>query len=146
MHFNVRFASRPVDLEAAFAIRRHVFEVEQGIPRPMLPDVWDGVADHALALDPEGHCVGTARAYRLDSRTFRIGRQVVAPEARNLGVGTKILEALERMATLRGVKEVVVHAQLSAEEYYQKQGYRPEGGIFDEKGTPRRLLRKTLLP
>jgi predicted GNAT family N-acyltransferase len=144
MSFHVRFASRPGDLEAAFAIRRRVFEVDEGFPRPMLPDVWDGVADHALALDTEGRCVGTGRAYRLDARTFRIGRQVVAPEARNLGVGARLLEALERMATLRGVREVVVHAQLSAEEYYQKQGYRPEGGVFDEKGTPRRLLRKSL--
>lgn len=145
MEYQVRFASKTNDLTAAFALRRHVFEVEQGAPRPMFPDVFDGIADHALAFDSEGRCIGTGRAYRLDARTSRIGRQVVTPEARNLGVGARLLEALEHIANLRGVKEVVVHAQLPAEEYYEKHGYRPEGEVFEERGTPRRLLRKSLL-
>lgn len=144
MEFHVRFASKTNDLTAAFALRRHVFEVEQGMPRPMFPDVFDGIADHALAFDPEGRCIGTGRAYRLDARTARIGRQVVTPEARNMGVGGYLLEALERIANLRGVREVVVHAQLSAEDYYEKHGYHPEGEVFEERGTPRRLLRKLL--
>jgi predicted GNAT family N-acyltransferase len=146
MPYLVRFASRQDDLDKAFALRRHVFEVEQGAPRPMFPDSWDSVADHAVAYAADGRCIGTGRAYRLDARTFRIGRQVVSPDSRGTGVGRALLEALERIAELRGVKEVVVHAQLQAEPWYQKYGYRAEGSVFDEQGTSRRRLRKAITP
>lgn len=146
MHFLVRFASQANDLEAAFALRREVLEVEQGAPRPVFPDSFDSVADHALAFTPDGRCIGTGRAFRLDARTFRIGRQVVAPEARGKGVGGALLEALERIAELRGVREIVIHAQLAAEPWYAKRGYKPEGSVFDEGGTTRRRLRKLVTP
>ncbi len=87
MHYLVRFASRPTDLENAFSLRRHVFETEQNIPRPMFPDSFDSIADHAVAYANDGRCIGTGRAYRLDSRTFRIGRQVVAPDSREVTWG-----------------------------------------------------------
>jgi predicted GNAT family N-acyltransferase len=144
MPYIVRFASRPEDRAAAFALRRHVFEVEQGVPRPVFPDSWDAVADHAVAYAPDGTCIGTGRAFRLDSRTFRIGRQVVAPGHRGNGVGRALLLALERIADLRGVKEIVVHAQVGAEPWYRKHGYLPEGPVFEEQGTPRQRLRKSI--
>lgn len=146
MHYLVRFASRPTDLENAFSLRRHVFETEQNIPRPMFPDSFDSIADHAVAYANDGRCIGTGRAYRLDSRTFRIGRQVVAPDSRGNGVGGALLEALERIAELRGVRELVVHAQLAAEPWYARHGYEPEGAVFDEQGTTRRRLRKVITP
>ncbi|MFO0583750.1 MAG: GNAT family N-acetyltransferase [Anaeromyxobacter sp.] len=146
MPYLVRFASRPEDLDSAFALRRHVFEVEKSVPRPMFPDSFDSIADHAVAYGPDGRCVGTGRAYRLDARTFRIGRQVVAPDVRGSGVGSALLEALERIAELRGVRELVVHAQLAAEPWYAKRGYEPEGSVFDEAGTTRRRLRKVITP
>lgn len=146
MHFLVRFASRPEDLENAFALRRHVFEVEKNIPRPMFPDSFDSIADHAVAYSADGRCIGTGRAYRLDARTFRIGRQVVAPDSRGSGVGGALLDALERIAELRGVRELVIHAQLAAEPWYAKRGYEPEGAVFDEQGTTRRRLRKVIAP
>ena len=146
MHYLVRFASRPSDLDSAFALRRHVFEIEQGVPRPVFPDSFDSVADHAVAYAPDGRCIGTGRAFRLDARTFRIGRQVVAPDSRGNGVGGALLDALERIAELRGVKEVVIHAQLAAEPWYTRRGYQAEGAVFEEGGTPRRRLRKTITP
>jgi predicted GNAT family N-acyltransferase len=139
----VRFASTAQDREAAFALRRAVFELEQGVPRPLDRDQHDDNADHVVAID-EGNCVGTGRMVRIDSRTCQIGRMAVAQSHRRQGVGAKVLEALERMAFLRGVAELVLHAQLPSEAFFRNRGYAREGPVFEEQGVKHVLMRKAL--
>ncbi len=145
MEYIVRFASTPQDRDAAYALRRTVFEDEQGVPRPLDRDPHDFNADHVVAFDAEGRCVGTGRVVRLDSRTCQLGRQATAATHRQSGIGAAVLETLERMARLRGLAEIVVHAQLPAEAFYANRGYVREGGVFLEEGVPHVLMRKLLL-
>jgi predicted GNAT family N-acyltransferase len=67
-----------------------------------------------------------------------------AASHRGHGVGAKVLEALERMALLRGLGEIIVHAQLPAEAFYRNRGYLREGEVFKEEGVPHVLMRKKL--
>ena len=145
MDFVVRFASTPEDREAAFVLRKAVFEIEQGVPRPLDRDAFDANADHAVVFDGDGRCVGTGRLVRLDNRTCQIGRMATAAGARGQGVGARVLEALERMAALRGVAEIVLHAQLPAEAFYRNRGYVAEGAPFKDQGVPHVLMRKRLV-
>jgi predicted GNAT family N-acyltransferase len=145
MAFLVRFASTSEDRDAAFLLRRAVFEQEQNIPRPLDRDAHDSSADHVVAFDGE-RCVGTGRIVRLDQRTCQVGRQATAPSHRGQGVGAAVLEHLERMARLRGVAELKVHAQLPAEPFYRNRGFVREGEVFQDQGVPHVLMRKRLLP
>jgi predicted GNAT family N-acyltransferase len=145
MAYLVRFASTTEDLDAGYALRRAVFEVEQNIPRPLDRDPFDYAADHVVAFDQAGRCVGTGRAVRVDARTCQIGRMAVAADHRRSGVGAAVLEALERMAALRGLKEIVVASQLPAESFYVHRGYAREGEPFLDQGVPHVLVRKQLV-
>ncbi|HTP49812.1 MAG TPA: GNAT family N-acetyltransferase [Anaeromyxobacteraceae bacterium] len=145
MAFTVRFASSTEDRDAAFALRREVFEVEQNVPRPLDRDAFDFNADHVVAFDESGACVGTGRAVRVDTRTCQIGRMAVSRTLRKSGVGAAILESLERMAALRGLREITVHSQLPAESFYRNRGYVTEGAQFLEEGVPHVLMRKMLV-
>jgi predicted GNAT family N-acyltransferase len=145
MPYLVRFASTTDDLDAGYALRRAVFEDEQNIPRPLDRDPYDFNADHVVAYDGGGRCVGTGRIVRVDTRTAQVGRMAVAADERKRGVGALVLEALERMATLRGVKELTVHSQLSAESFYRNRGFVREGEPFLDQGVPHVLMRKKLI-
>ena len=145
MAYLVRFASTTEDRDAAFVLRRQVFEIEQGVPRPLDRDAHDFNADHVVALDDRGGVVGTGRVVRVDARTCQIGRMATAADHRKRGVGAKVLEALERMAALRGLAEIVVHAQLPAEPFYGHRGYAKEGDVFLEEGVPHVRMRKRLI-
>jgi predicted GNAT family N-acyltransferase len=145
MDYVVRFASTPQDREAAFELRRAVFEVEQNVPRPLDRDAHDFNAAHVVVYDGSGRCVGTGRVVRVDARSCQIGRMATAATERKRGVGAAVLEALERMALLRGTTEVSVHAQLPAEAFYRNRGYVTEGGVFQEQGVPHVLMRKQLV-
>jgi predicted GNAT family N-acyltransferase len=145
MSYVVRFASTPEDLDAGYTLRRQVFEFEQGVPRPLDRDIHDYSADHVVAFDDMGRCVATGRMVRLDARSCQIGRMATARDQRGTGIGARVLEALERMASLRGLVEVVVHAQLPAERFFAQRGYVREGEQFLEEGVPHVLMRKVMI-
>ncbi len=144
MPYLVRFASNTQDLDSGYALRRAVFEIEQNIPRPLDRDPFDYSADHVVAFDERGRCVGTGRIVRLDSRTAQVGRMAVAADQRKHGVGALVLEALERMASMRGLTEIIVHSQIAAESFYRNRGYVREGEQFLDQGVPHVLMRKKL--
>ena len=145
MAYTVRFASTPADHDAGYALRRDVFETEQNIPRPLDRDPFDYSADHVVAYDGAGRCVGTGRVVRIDSRTAQIGRMAVAKDERKRGVGALVLEALERMASMRGISELTVNSQIPAESFYKNRGYVRASDVFLDQGVPHVLMRKSLV-
>jgi predicted GNAT family N-acyltransferase len=145
MAYTVRFASSPADLDAGYKLRRDVFETEQNIPRPLDRDAFDYSADHVVAYDAKGRCVGTGRVVRSDSRTAQIGRMAVAKDQRKSGVGAMVLEALERMAAMRGISELTVNSQLPAESFYTKRGYSRASEVFLDQGVPHVVMKKSLV-
>ncbi len=143
MAYLVRFASNAAELDAGYALRREVFEREQRIPRPLDRDHFDFSADHVVVLEGD-RCVGTGRVVRLDSRTCQVGRVAVAASHRRKGVGAAVLQALERIAELRGLSEAVVQSQLTSEPFFRSRGYVAEGPAFLDQGVPHVLMRKRL--
>ncbi|HET9554537.1 MAG TPA: GNAT family N-acetyltransferase [Anaeromyxobacteraceae bacterium] len=145
MDYTVRFASTPEDRELAYALRRDVFDVEQNVPRPLDRDTHDHNANHVVALDAAGRCIGTGRLVRLDARTCQIGRMAVAKEVRRHGVGKAVIEALERMAALRGIQEIVLNAMIPSVHFFESIGYAKDGEPFLDSGVPHLLMRKVLV-
>ncbi len=144
MPYLVRFASSVQDLDAGYALRRDVFETEQNIPRPLDRDPYDYSADHVVVFDDGGRCVGTGRIVRMDARTAQVGRMAVATDVRRLGVGALVIEALERMAAMRGLSDLVVASQLPAESFYANRGFARQGEPFSDQGVPHVMMKKTL--
>jgi predicted GNAT family N-acyltransferase len=144
MAYTVRFASSPADLDAGYKLRRDVFETEQNIPRPLDRDAFDYSADHVVAFDDAGRCVGTGRVVRMDARTAQIGRMAVAKDERKHGIGALVLEALERMASMRGISDLTVNSQLPAETFYRNRGFSRISDVFLDQGVPHVVMKKTL--
>lgn len=138
------------DLEQALAIREVVFIEEQRVPEGIERDAEDADAYHVLALEG-GHAIGTGRLVMLPQapegekgKWARVGRMAVLQSHRKKKVGQKLLEALEGEARRRGVRGIVLHAQLIALEFYRKFGYQPVGAVFDEANMPHLKMTKIL--
>lgn len=115
-------------------LRTAVFVQEQGIAPHMEWDEADGTAVHAVAYNGMGQGVGTGRLTRHASGAGKIGRMAVHRVLRGSHIGQEILRALITAAKNRGDTEVVLHAQRSAEGFYQRLGFAPRGEPFDEVG------------
>jgi predicted GNAT family N-acyltransferase len=49
------------------------------------------------------------------------------------------------MAVLRGIAEVVLHAQLPSVKFFEHRGYQQDGEVFKEEGVPHIRMRKVLV-
>jgi predicted GNAT family N-acyltransferase len=68
----------------------------------------------------------------------------VLHEFRKTGVGAHILRFLIDRARARGLRKAVLHAQLTAEGFYLKEGFNPVGDVFEEAGIAHRKMERDL--
>ncbi len=129
-------------MDQAWAIRRMVFIEEQHVPEEIEMDADDAHAFHALALDGNMP-VGCGRMVACDGYV-KIGRMAVLRERRGEGIGKNILGFLMEHAKRQGFGRAILHAQLTAEGFYLKNGYIPDGEVFEEAGIAHRRMFRPL--
>ena len=129
-------------IPAALALRHEVFVVEQGVPAELEYDEFDESATHLVALRG-GEVIGTLRML-VDGAAMKVGRVAVSADARRSGIGTQLMQHAADSAVARGLREIVLHAQLSVLGFYRQLGYREEGAVFEEAGIPHVTMRRTL--
>lgn len=120
--------------EAAGAIRREVFIEEQHIPADMEWDSADASCLHALARNRFGVPLATGRLLEHVPGVAKIGRMAVRRSMRGGQIGRQVLDALMAEARKQGYREVLLHAQLSAENFYLRAGFQRRGQPFEEAG------------
>ena len=129
---------------AAFAIRREVFVVEQGISAALEFDGRDGAARHLLARRA-GQPVGSLRLRFLEQgRVAKIERVAVRAAARRHRVGQALLEAALALAGAAGAAEARLHAQCEVQGFYTKLGFAACGPTFLEDGILHVTMRRAL--
>ncbi len=126
--------------DALLAVRLPVFVEEQGVPREIEADDRDAHCLHVLAT-AAGTPVATGR---LDVASGKVGRVAVLAGWRGRGVGAAVMRQLHRLARGHGLTHVWCHAQRSAVPFYERLGYRAEGGEFEEAGIPHRAMHAVL--
>ncbi len=131
-------------------LRTRVFIDEQAIPKDMEWDEDDAVSLHAVASNRLGLPVATGRLLpsRPDAQgipSARIGRMAVDRVLRGNGLGRDVLQALMAAACLRGDAQVLLHAQRSAEGFYQRLGFAAHGEVFVEAGIDHIEMAKALV-
>jgi predicted GNAT family N-acyltransferase len=129
-------------MPAVFAVRHQVFVEEQAVPPELERDEFDALAIHLVALLGE-QVIGTLRIV-VGGGSAKIGRMAVLAEHRKSGIGSHLMERAAEVARTMNVKDIVLHAQLTAQAFYQRLGYRAEGDVFEEAGIAHVTMRKTI--
>jgi YbgC/YbaW family acyl-CoA thioester hydrolase len=116
----------------AAKLRLEVFVEEQRIPVALEWDEADATALHAVAYNGLGQPVATGRLLTQSSGVGKIGRMAVKQVLRGVHLGRDILKVLEGAARERGDTSVTLHAQRSAQGFYEQSGFMALGEPFDE--------------
>jgi predicted GNAT family N-acyltransferase len=139
----VVIVSTPQQYEDALSVRMAVFVVEQQIPREEEIDGYEESAIHCVAYDEGARPIGAGRLVLMDGYG-KVGRMSVLKEQRGTGVGAAVLAALEREAASRGLPEARLSAQLTAQAFYERNGYVAYGDVYDDVGIPHIDMKKRL--
>jgi predicted GNAT family N-acyltransferase len=129
-------------MPAVFALRHQVFVVEQAVPPELERDEFDRIAIHLVALRGND-VIGTLRLV-VSGSSAKIGRMAVLAADRKNGVGSRLMDRAVEIAETMGVKEIELHAQLTAQAFYARLGYREEGEVFEEAGIAHVTMRKRI--
>lgn len=129
----------------AFPIRQKVFIEEQKVPEEVEIDEFDDLAWHAVAY-MGSQAVGTGRLVLLQSGRGQIGRMAVMPAFRSQGIGADILRCLIDLAQQQEMQSIVLHSQITAIPFYEKQGFVAQGPTYDEAGIDHRNMMLILPP
>ena len=97
-------------------------------------DEADGTALHCVAVNRMGMSLATGRLLVHAPGVGRIGRMAVMKTMRGSDLGARVLNALMDTARERGDRQVLLHAQCSAEGFYRRAGFAPQGTVFEEAG------------
>ncbi|MDZ8094773.1 MAG: GNAT family N-acetyltransferase [Nostoc sp. DedQUE05] len=137
----IKVAELPKDFPAIQAIRKSVFQEEQGVDPALEFDGKDEISDHLIAyLNVEA--VGTARIRYLNEKTAKIERLAVLSTVRGQGIGKKIMENALQVIANQDIPEVVIHAQEYVKNLYKKLDFVEEGEIFEEANILHVKMRK----
>lgn len=129
--------------EEAHYIRQTVFVDEQGFREEF--DTIDNTAVHAVGF-ADGSPVATGRIFPAEeSGAYYLGRLAVLKDFRKGGTGSKMLAFLENEAAKRGASKIILHAQIQAQPFYEKNGYIAEGKPFLEESAPHITMIKNLI-
>ena len=128
----------------AARVRTGVFVHEQGIPAELEWDSADQTALHVVAYNGLGQPVATGRLLQVAVGTGKLGRMAVIRVLRGSGLGQSLLQALTDTARLRGDTQLLLHAQRSAEGFYQRAGFTAVGEPFAEVDIPHIKMLKHL--
>jgi predicted GNAT family N-acyltransferase len=135
------------ELKQCFIIRQKVFVEEQGVPADIEIDEFDASPEaccHTLLIyNNEPAATGRWQAYKVD--TAKLQRLAVLKPFRGLGMGKKLILALEQQARESGFQYSILDGQCHAEAFYHKLGYETiSEEPFEEAGIMHVRMQKTL--
>ena len=123
-------------------IREEVFIKEQGFEYEF--DDIDYEATHFL-LFVDNKPVGTCRLFfDKELNAYHLGRVAVKKEYRHLGVGSILLLEVEKYLCQLGVDSVILGSQITATDFYKKNGYVEYGDIYLDEGVEHIHMKKEI--
>ena len=120
---------------AAFYLRYQVFVLEQKISaKEEFDRLDDDFATLYLVYYNKSQPVATLRYQKIDEKTFNPDRFCVSECYRNQGIGKQLLLDAEKKAANEGCTTSVLSAEVTAQAFYEKMGYRVISPTYMEDG------------
>ena len=124
---------------AAKTVREKVFMDEQGFSYDY--DEIDEIAVHMVMFDGDTP-VAACRIFEGDaSDVYILGRLAVKKEYRSCGIGSAMLKEAKVQAAKLGAKQLILHSQMHAKDFYAKNGFAAYGEIEYEENCPHIWMR-----
>ena len=105
-------------------------------------DEIDNIAAHIVLYDDKA--IGTCRIYEKEPHKFMVGRLAIMKNFRKGGFGSKLVKAAEAYAKENGGQSIILHSQLHARGFYEKQGFTAFGEIEYEQDCPHIWMEKNI--
>jgi N-acetylglutamate synthase-like GNAT family acetyltransferase len=122
MSIEIRQPDHISEWAAYYDLRWEILRKPWNQPRGSEQDEFEKEACHVMAIG-EGKVLGVGRIHLPTHLKAQVRYMATAPEARGRGIGTSILQQLEKYAREVQAHTIVLNARAGVLGFYQKSGY-----------------------
>ena len=130
-NFSIIRATETWQQAGAYYVRIQAMAKKHHITLRQKFDEHDNPDTKYIVITDNDFPIATARMYPLDERRMMIGRVVVLPEYRRLGIGTMVVSECEVWAEELGYSKAVVESRDNKVEFYEQMLYEVCGEAVD---------------
>ena len=121
-------------MELCHIIRKKVFCEEQKISQDIEFDNLDDICEHFLVFNDQ-IAIATARVRKKEDCVYKIERVAVLICYRKLKVGTLLIkQIIDQYQKIDKKISIILHSQVSVENFYKNLNFVPYGKEFTEDG------------
>lgn len=122
LKFSLVIPKTQAQFERYFYLRWQILRQPWDQPLGSEKDEYEKNSFHIMAV-ADDEVIGVGRVHSVGDDVFQIRYMAVDEKYRNNGVGSAIIEAMEKQAALLGAKKIILNARENAIGFYQKKGY-----------------------
>ncbi len=130
--------------DEALSLRNDILRVPLGLE--FFPDdisaEWDSF--HLGAYSDQNELQACLVLQPIDNKEIKMRQVAVAEAHQGKGIGTALVEASEAFCKEKSYTTIVLSARKTAVKFYQKQGYKKKGRMYEEVGIPHYKMYKNL--
>lgn len=139
-----RIAFGSADYADSLRLRETVLRAPLGLKLSAQDQQGEDAQWHFGLFDAAGALLACVVAVPVSPGVFKLRQMAVRAGAQGQGLGSRLLTEVERHLRDQGATQLLLHARVSAEAFYARQGYQAESEVFEEVGIPHRRMGKIL--
>lgn len=112
------------DYNDYYRIRYEILRKPWNQPEKSTKDDTESTSIHLLAKDDSGKSVATGRMQFNSDEEAQIRSMAVIDECQGKGIGTLLIQHLEKIAHEKRIRRIVLDARENAVQFYIRNGYR----------------------
>ena len=130
MNYKIIVPKNENDIQSYYSLRFEVLRKPWGQNEDTTRDESEDQSLHVLMIDENGEAVATGRLQYNSEQEGQIRSMAVKEEFRGKGIGTLILNFLEKNANEKNIAKIILDARDNAVNFYLKNGYTIEGDSY----------------
>ena len=144
-NYSIKSPESTEEWESYLLFRWEVLRKPLGMTKESLSDSIEDKSFHLMGIDAEKNVIASGRVHFNSENEAQIRYMAVDDRFKRKGIGSEIVDKLERYATSKGAEIMVLNAREEAISFYSRLGYEEVCPYHSDTGIPHKTMRKSVL-
>ena len=144
-NYSIKSPESTEEWENYLLFRWEVLRKPLGMTKESLSDSIEDKSFHLMGIDAEKNVIASGRVHFNSENEAQIRYMAVDDRFKRRGIGSEIVDKLERYATSKGAEIMVLNAREEAISFYSSLGYEEVCPYHSDTGIPHKTMRKSVI-
>ena len=144
-NYSIKSPESNEEWENYLLFRWEVLRKPLGMSKESLVDSLEDKSFHLMGIDEKENVIASGRVHFNSENEAQIRYMAVDNRFKRRGIGSEIVDKLEKYATSKGAGIMVLNAREEAISFYSNLGYKEVCPYHSDTGIPHKTMKKSLL-